>query len=71
MRHLGDGAHVKLSLRRQRSVSENLLTFAVLPALLLWSLIFLLVGGDLRGAIQFGCALAAGGFIGWSLCELR
>ncbi|WP_374623041.1 hypothetical protein [Devosia sp.] len=58
-------------MRPRRTISENLLTFAVIPALLLWSLVFLVVGGDFRGAIQFGCALVAGGFVGWNLCELR
>lgn len=71
VRRLGDGLQLQMPVRRQRSISENLLTFAVIPALLLWSLIFLLVGGDLKGAVQFACALLAGGFVGWSLGEIR
>lgn len=70
-RRIGKGVVIQTTARRSRSMSESVLTFFAIPSLLLWTLTFLFIGGDIRGAVQFACAAVSGGFLGWCLCELR
>lgn len=45
----------------------NLAKYALIPSLLVWTVVLLAVSGDLGGALQVMCASIAAGFVGWSL----
>jgi hypothetical protein len=60
---------VPVSRDKSRTVAENLLVFAVIPSLLIWTVLLLLLSGDYRGAVQVACTALAGGFVGWYLGE--
>lgn len=62
--------HPGKSASRVRTVTENIFVFALIPSLLMWTVVLLVLTGDLKGAIQVLCAAIAAGFVGWHLGEM-
>jgi len=71
LRHVGAGLQVRMPPRKQRSMPETLAVFAVIPSLLLWTMILLALGGDFKAALQIACTTIAAGFVGFYLGEVR